>query len=280
MRILGVGDNVVDRYHDLGRMFPGGNALNVAVAVARAGARAAYLGVVGTDRAGDVVLGGLRAEGVEIDRVRRVEGPNAYADVNVVEGDRVFVGSDVGVSRFRLDADDLAYAASFDLVHTGDCSMLEDQVAELGSMVRLSFDFSIHREPEYVGPILPHLDVACFSASDLDEEAAIRLLADAVARGPRLALATRGSAPTLLHDGRRTWRQAVVDTTVVDTLGAGDSFIGRFLVGVAADEDPAVTLLAAANAAASTCGHYGAFGHGSPLALEASAAGTPFPAAS
>lgn len=266
MRLLGVGDNVVDRYVDLGRMFPGGNALNVAVAARRAGAEAAYLGAVGTDPAGDVVLAALHAEGVDVQRVRRVEGPNAYADVTVVDGDRVFVGGNPTVSRFRLDADDLAYAATFDLVHTGNCSMLEDQVADLAGRAPLAFDFSTRREPAYLDPILPHLSVACFSASDLDEEAALGLLVGAVARGPRLALATRGTLPALLHDGRRTWRQPVIASLVVDTLGAGDSFIGRVLVGVMAGEDPAVFLSAAAEAAARTCGDFGAFGHGRPFA--------------
>jgi fructoselysine 6-kinase len=268
MKLLGAGDNVVDRYHDLGRMFPGGNALNVAVAAARAGAQAAYLGATGTDRAGDVVLAGLRAEGVDTGHVRVLDGPNAYADVMLVEGDRVFVGADIGVSRFRLESDDLAWAATFDLVHTGDCSMLEDQVAELAGVVPVSFDFSIHRDPAYVEPLLPHLAIVCFSASDLDEEAVVDLLVRAVADGPRFALATRGTAPALLHDGHRTWRQEVVPARIVDTLGAGDSFIGRFLVGVISGEDPATALHAAAQAAAATCGSYGAFGHGSPLAPE------------
>jgi len=266
MRLLGVGDNVVDRYRDLGVMFPGGNALNVAVAARRAGADAAYLGVLGTDGAGETVLAGLRAEGLELDRLRIVEGSNAYADVEVVNGDRVFVGSDIGVSRFVLDEADLAYAATFDLVHTGDCSMLEDQVAALAGRAPVSFDFSVHREPAYAEPLLPHVTIACFSASDLDDEATMDFLAGVVRRGPRLVLATRGTAPALLYDGRRTWRRPVLSSEVVDTLGAGDSFIGRFLVGVVRDEDPAANLLAAARAAAKTCGHYGAFGHGVPVA--------------
>jgi sugar/nucleoside kinase (ribokinase family) len=266
MRLLGVGDNVVDRYADLGQLFPGGNALNVAVAAARAGAYAAYLGALGTDLAGDVVLAGLLAEGLDVQRVRRVEGPNAYADVTVIDGERVFIGGNPTISRFRLDEVDLAYAATFDLVHTGDCSMLEDQVAVLAGRAPLSFDFSTYREPAYLEPILPHLRMACFSASDLDEEAALDLLTGAVARGSRLALATRGTAPALLHDGHRTWRQPVIGSSVVDTLGAGDSFIGRVLVGVVAGEDPTSFLSAAAEAAARTCGDYGAFGHGRPFA--------------
>lgn len=269
MRILGVGDNVVDRYRNLGMMFPGGNAVNVAVATARAGADAGYLGVLGTDRAGKVVLEALRSENLNLTRLRIVQGPNAYADVTVVDGERVFLKSDVTVSRFRLDQDDLAYAGTFDLVHTGDCSMLEDQVGALAGRVAVSFDFSIHRGAEYLEPLLPHCTVACFSASDLDDSATLDLLAGAVARGPRLALATRGTAPAMLFDGRRAWRQPAEPTLVVDTLGAGDSFIGRVLVGVVAGEDLADTLRAAAHAAAETCGRYGAFGHQSPIAYDA-----------
>jgi len=196
-----------------------------------------------------------------------------------IDGERVFVGGDPTISRFRLGPDDLAYAGTFDLIHTGDCSQLEDHVPELAARAPVTFDFSIHREAAYLEPLLPHLTLACFSASDLGEEAAIDLLASAVARGPRLALATRGTAPALLFDGRRTWRQPVIAAPVVDTLGAGDSFIGRVLVGIAAGEDPAVLLSAAAEAAARTCGDYGAFGHGRPFARgEASA--TPATAAS
>jgi sugar/nucleoside kinase (ribokinase family) len=266
MRLLGVGDNVMDRYRDVGLVFPGGNAVNVAVAAQRAGAEAAYLGALGDDRAGKVILAALRAEGVATDRVRIVNGPTAFADVTLVEGDRVFVGSEVGVSRFRLDEADLAYAATFDLVHTGDCSMLETQVADLAIRAEVSFDFSTHREPTYLDPLLGHVRIACFSASELAEDEALAFLTSAVERGPRLALATRGTAPALLSDGRRTWRQPVMPGQVVDTLGAGDSFIGRFLVGVIEGEDPAVALEAAVGAAAVTCTSYGAFGYASPTA--------------
>ncbi|UUZ81205.1 hypothetical protein LJK88_41995 [Paenibacillus sp. P26] len=48
MRLIGIGDNVVDYYQDQGVMYPGGNVLNVAVAAKRSGAEAcAYLGITG-----------------------------------------------------------------------------------------------------------------------------------------------------------------------------------------------------------------------------------------
>ena len=65
MRVCGVGDNVVDRYLGLDRMYPGGNALNVAVFCRRAGVEAAYLGITGSDEAGALVRESLVAEGVE-----------------------------------------------------------------------------------------------------------------------------------------------------------------------------------------------------------------------
>jgi fructoselysine 6-kinase len=279
MRLLGVGDNVVDRYRDLGQMFPGGNALNVAVAARRGGASAAYLGAIGTDRAGQTVLDALRTEAIDLERTRIIDGPNAWADVNVVDGDRVFAGADIGISRFVLDEGDLTYASTFDLIHTGDNSMVESQVADLAGRAPVAFDFSLHRESSYLDPLLPHVTVACFSASEDDEPAVLELLAQTIARGPRWALATRGMAPAILSDGRQIWRQPVIPARIVDTLGAGDSFIGRFLAGLFDGEAPAAALEEAARAAAVTCGSYGAFGDGVPI-VSAAALDQVAPAAS
>ena len=49
LKLIGVGDNVVDVYRNKGVMYPGGNALNFAVYNSLRGADAASLGVFGTD---------------------------------------------------------------------------------------------------------------------------------------------------------------------------------------------------------------------------------------
>ncbi len=266
MRLLGVGDNVVDRYRHLGLMFPGGQALNVAVAARRSGAEAGYLGAIGTDAAGRHVLDALRAEAIDIERLRIIPGPNAYAEVEVVNGDRVFVGSSLGVSRFRLTIEDLAYAATFDIAHSSESSGLEFDIPALAGRVPVSFDFATHREPAYLRALLPHLAVACFSASDLDDAEAEAFLRQVVGQGPRLALATRGSADALLVDADRLWRQPAFSVHVVDTLGAGDAFTGRLLAGVIGGEEPRDALAAAARVAADACRSFGAFGHPGPYA--------------
>ncbi len=60
--LLGLGDNTIDSYVDLSRQFPGGNAVNVAVLAACHGARAAYLGCIGNDDAGDAAGAGNFAD--------------------------------------------------------------------------------------------------------------------------------------------------------------------------------------------------------------------------
>nr|WP_231784145.1 PfkB family carbohydrate kinase [Lentibacillus sp. JNUCC-1] len=59
-------------------------------------------------------------------------------------------------------------------------------------------------------------------------------------------------------DGVR-YQQDVVDVLVVDTMGAGDSFIGSFLTEYYTHKDIKKALQSAAVSASVTCGFYGGF---------------------
>jgi fructoselysine 6-kinase len=264
-RITTVGDNVVDCYPDLRVMYPGGNMVNVAVHARRLSARAAYLGAVGTDTAGQVVRRALADEGVDLSRLRVVDGPNAKATVRIVDGNRHFVGGDAGVSRFRLVEADLDALGRVDLVHTGECSFIEDQLPAVRSAApRLSFDFS-ERPWDYVQALAPLVDVAVVSLPDSAAEAAVET-AWAVRRlGPAVVAVTLGGAGAVLVDGDHVVAAPAGRVDVVDTLGAGDAFIARLLVGLVRGEDPEVLLPAATQYASLACTTYGAFGHQAEL---------------
>jgi fructoselysine 6-kinase len=264
MRLACVGDNVVDIYPSLGLMFPGGNTVNVAVAARRAGIETAYIGVTGTDRAGKVVMDALRAEQIDVSRARVVNGPNAYTTIELHAGDRVFGASDPGVSNFSLNDEDRHYLAGFDIVHSGDNSMLEDQIGWLAEVAAVSFDFG-ERPPAYWRPLAPYVRIACFSGAQLLSVEEAEELAHSAARlGPKLVLVSEGARGAMvLHQDRVVRISSSV--TPVDTLGAGDSLIGRFLVGIIAGEKPRDALVAAGEVAAETCLSYGAFGHATPL---------------
>ena len=259
--LVAVGDNVVDRYVDRGVMYPGGNAVNVAVHARRCGARSAYVGAIGTDAAGRAVLDALVAEGVGTHLVRVVDGPNAYAEVRVVDGNRVFGHGDPGISRFTLTDRDLAAVAGADITHTGECSMVEDQLADLALAAgRLSFDFSERPWP-YVEKYARHAQVAIRSCPGATPEEAAAEAKRLQELGPSFVAVTIGAEGAVLLDRKGLAHARPEPAPVVDTLGAGDAFIARLLLGVAAGEDLQELAREATAYATSTCASFGAFGY-------------------
>ena len=263
--LLTLGDNVVDRYLEREVLYPGGNAVNVAVHGRRCGAGAAYIGAVGTDLAGRTVLDALVAEGVDTSMLRIVEGPNASADVRVVDGNRVFDHGDPGVSRFVLTPADFAAVAAATIVHTGECSMVEDQLADIAAAApRLSFDFS-ERPHDYIAEHARLVDIAIRSLPFASIDEAVHEARRIQDLGPSLVAVTMGSGGAVALQGEQVVYAQAPATPVVDTLGAGDAFIGRLLTGLIANT-PLTTLLGAATAyASSTCATFGAFGYETSL---------------
>jgi len=265
--VIGVGDNTVDRYLHLGTMFPGGNAVNVAVLARRHGAKASYIGWFGNDEAGRLLQTALRQEGVDISRCRVVDGPNAQSSVTLVNGDRVFGPSSPGVTnQICLEEADLDFIRQHDLTHTSIYSYIEPQLAQLRKAApKLSFDFSNHWKLDYVREVAPYVDIAFLSTSDYSRADTVALMRWIASLGPSLVVATRGSEGSLAFDGERIYEQGIVPTQVVDTLGAGDSFAARLIVELLSGSTLEHAMAMAAVSAAQTCTYYGAFGYGHPI---------------
>jgi fructoselysine 6-kinase len=266
--LAGLGDNVVDRYVDQGLMYPGGNAVNVAVHARRSGADAAYVGVLGSDDAGDLLESSLRSEGVRLDRTRRADGETAFATVYTDEtGNRLFGVADKGVSLFQLSADDLDYLAGFDVVHLCETIGMESALPDLAARAAaISYDFS-HRDNAYAAPLLPHITVATFSQPDSDTATAKEHIAWAHEQGAKIVIVTRGARGAVVSDGTGIHNQKSAPAQVVDTLGAGDSFIARLVVRLWEGADLRAAAAQAALYSAEVCSMRGAFGHGRPLVV-------------
>ena len=50
--------------------------------------------------------------------------------------------------------------------------------------------------------------------------------------GPRLVTATMGELGSICYDGTTLYEYGIVPTTVVNTVGAGDSYIAGFTYGI------------------------------------------------
>lgn len=284
MRVLGFGDNIVDRFVDRGIDYPGGNSVNVAVYARRLGVEAAYLGVFGDDELGPFLREAIAAQDVALDRCVVRPGESGLSHLRVEDGERVFLGWNGGGVTVRepltLDAGLLAYAASFDLVHSSVYSQSESELPKLaGAGTLVSFDLSSEdefRTPRYLDRVCPHADLVLLSCSDLDPDATRALLEDVVRRGARLALATRSVAGAIAHDGQVTAEAPALPVRApVDTMGCGDAFLAGFAVsllraGWSTGVRPGRPLVEralhdGAAAAHEQCHVEGAFGHGRPV---------------
>jgi fructoselysine 6-kinase len=266
-RLLGLGDNTIDTYVDAGLQFPGGNAVNVAVMARRLGAEASYLGCWGDDEGGALLDVALRTEGVDLSHVRRVVGgETARARIAHENGDRRFIGARPGVrARYALAAEDLAFIAAHDAVHTSCNSDLDGELARIAAAARLlSYDYSEKWTEERLLRTLPAVDIAFLSAPGRGDDECAALLARCLASGAAIAVVTRGAQGVLARDASGIRRQGVVPIVPVDTLGAGDGFIAGFLVAHLRGADLAACLAAGAGFAARVCGWQGAFGHARP----------------
>lgn len=264
MRIVGVGDNTVDVYVHLGKAFPGGNAVNVPVFCSRLGNAAAYVGSFGNDWAGDLLKTALGTEGVDTAHCQTFDHSNAWSNIDVVDGDRVFVGADSGASaRIELRKEDLDFVSTFDIVHSSVYSHLEDRLPELKRHAALlSFDFAQNWEASYLAKVLPHVDIAFFSAPSMAPQELRGALERLRGQGPRIAVATQGAKGATAVDGNGLYLEEAKPTTVVDTLGAGDALIAAFLDAVVAGASLPEALNAGTLEAAKACRQFGAFGHG------------------
>ena len=274
---LGFGDNVVDRYEHIHTMYPGGNAVNFAVYAKKCGAaRSAYMGIFGNDAAAEHVIASLEDEGIELDKCEQMIGENGAARVTVVDGDRVFLGSNEGGirgdARYVLDRFDLSYMKQFDVVHSGNYCFTERELPKLKAAgVTVSFDFSDDSTDEYYERIAPLVDYAFMSCSDISKEETYEKLKKVSALGPKFVCASRGDEGCIAYDGAEFYVQGIKPVeNMVDTMAAGDSLLTAFLVNYLAREKEGKggpeaireSLDLAAGFAANTCGLAGSWGHG------------------
>lgn len=234
----------------------GGCPLNTAVAAARLGARAAFLGRISADFLGDRLARTLEENGVDCRFLVRTAQPTTLAFVERGgEGERYAFYSSGAADRSLSPGDlpsRLGADASFLMV--GSISLLQEPAGstieglvmhEAGRAV--SLDPNIR--PSLVEDRVPYLQrllriasasvIVKISAEDLqwmfpdadEEEGVSRLLS----MGPELIVVTRGSEGARACTKNEDVSVPAPHVVVADTIGAGDSFHGALLYSLEAD---------------------------------------------
>jgi fructoselysine 6-kinase len=258
-----VGDNCIDHYVEpVEAVFSGGNAVNVAVYLQRSGIPTAYVGAIGSDPDGEQLLSDLARQEVDVSHVHVFPGKTAFTRVRLGKGgDREFLHEDIGVQLgFTPSGEDFDFICQHRLVHNTWMGQTEDLLPRFKQQAGLlvSFDYGERYSLEFVERTIPFVDVAFFSSPEDAAQDAEGLAREMRRRGPGLVAVTCGSLGSVLFDGKTVFQPAY-PVEVVDTLGAGDTYIGTFLGHWLQGRGIPECMHLAAQAASRTCTQYGAW---------------------
>jgi len=238
----------------------GGPAATAAVAAARAGARTAFAGVLGTDEEGDRIIHGLEAEGVDTSAVIRDAGVKTGASVIVVSRateSRAIVTRPVPPVSFPAGGRFSELLQSAAWVHTDHLGWnavanASGRPADLNISVDAGNpipDFS----PRGVALYVPTIErLRAEYGEDLSPAA---LLQKALDDGASAVVATAGSdGAWVLERGGEPVHVPATPATIVSTLGAGDVYHGALLAAVAAGLPLVEAAAFAGRTASASCG--------------------------
>ena len=240
MKVAAIGDNCIDYYRNIDRKYPTGNVVDTGVNLQKLGVPTSIISTTGSDDVGRWMIDSLKAEGLDISHLKVGDGPTAITYMDLDGLDRVHGEYIEGVlENIVFDDEDVRFACEHDLVHSalwGKAEGVLSRIHDSGTLV--SFDFADRLDHPLVESTLGNVDYGFFSYhGEHGRDALIEaFLRDKVARGMRVATATFGELGSLSWDGTQFWEGSVYPSEVVNTVGAGDSFIAGFLAGVLAGD--------------------------------------------
>ena len=257
VKLVAVGDNCLDVYLTEGIVAVGGNALNVAVQWRRNGWPARYIGAVGNDSEGDIVLAEVAAAGLAPGDVERISGGTGVTLLTREHGDRSFLLEILGVGEgYQPPPATYAEIADADWVHLGTNA----SPTLVRALVDDRIPFSVDISTKHGSLPLDGVPLLFASGPKHDETRILALLRELRRADSRQVVLTCGERGAYFDDGYDVLHVPALPTTVTDTCGAGDSFIATFLTALRCEAlGPAESLHRAARAAAETCTHLGGF---------------------
>jgi sulfofructose kinase len=218
----------------------GGPVATALVTLARLGAKAGYLGVLGDDESGRLALADLRREGVDTSRVVIRPGERSHTCLVLVEagtGRRSILCDRGTLGELSLTDADRRYMAGARFLHLDGQFMAAAITAARWAQeagVRVSFD--ANRPRPRLDELLPLVDVlvtsTSFPAAYTGHDNLARAMRALRALGPEIVVVTLGPEGCAYLEDNQPARVPGFAVEVVDTTGAGDAFHGAYLFGL------------------------------------------------
>ena len=221
-------------------VFPGGKGLNQSIAIARAGISVYHAGCIG--EGGEFLFELLRSNGVDVTFVDRVQTKSGLAIIQVSkEGDNaifLYPGSNEMISTEQVDR----VIASFS---EGDILLLQNEINNIGYIIdkahqagmRIILNPSPFNEKlrQINFNMLSYLILNEIEAKEISNCATVKKALEYFKENyPSLkVMLTLGSKGCVYCDGEVEKAFPIFKVDAVDTTGAGDTFTGYFVAGIA-----------------------------------------------
>lgn len=226
-------------------MASGGSAANTIHGIARLGTETAFIGTVGKDEIGKFFSDDLEKSNIEPLLILS-ENPSGLASTLISkDGERTF-GTFLGAA-IELGADNLNenHFKNYDILHIEGYLVqnhdLIEQALKLAkengmkvsidmasyNVVEDNLDFLKEMVEKYVDIVFANEEEAK-SFTGLEPEAAL----DKIASMAEIAIVKVGKEGSFIKSGNEKIKVGVIDTSVVDTTGAGDLYAAGFLHGI------------------------------------------------
>ena len=231
-------------------IFHGGSAANVAVGVSRLGHSSGFVGEVGSDQFGEMLIKDLEKEGVDVSHLIRTECNSGlvFAAINPA-GERILYSSRGVSSRFDRSLIPGDYIKEARFLHlTSIIGEKAIDTLEFASSIAYDNNIKVILDP---GSILAEKGCKALSGilancylitpSQIEANMLTGLKGEKAGRrlleyGPKAVIITRGAEGCLLMTKDLTREFPALKSDVVDTTGAGDSFAAGLISALLEDK--------------------------------------------
>lgn len=234
----------------------------MAVYTLRLGGTASYIGPIGEDPYGALMQKAIAEKGVDVSHLHVLPGATAVSQVELRDGERAFGDYDEGVlAQYTLSPEDVDFICNHDVVVCDLWGKVESFFPELQARgLPTAFDGAVRPDDPAGRRALPYTDYFFFSSESGDAPALRERLRRYHAQGPKLVTAMLGEQGSLCYDGKEFHKFGIIPCPkVVDSMGAGDSYIAGFLTGILADAPIEKAMEMGAAAATETLQYFGAW---------------------
>ena len=202
--------------------FPGGKGANQAVAAARMGGNVSMFGAIGADEPGQMCLSALKQSGVNVDAVVTVSSPTSTALVMVEHsGENQIVVAD-GANQYA--AFDAAQISAADAVIV-QFEIPESVIVEVGKAAKGIFCVNAAPVRELSDELASLIDVLIVNEHEYAQLGEPK---------SGLVIVTAGAKEVVAYqNGEVVAKSQPPKVEALDTVGAGDTFVGAIVVAYA-----------------------------------------------